>query len=209
MGGVSGPGSGRSRGVLVWIGLGIGLVAVVLWAVPARRPAEEGGRPRDHEGAVDAFEKAGVTELKKGARGAAFRLATLQGEGGASLDDFASNLVILNFWATWCEPCADEMPTLEALWRRYRARGLVVLGVSVDRRAPRAVIEPYVKYHRLTFPILLDPDMRAAEAWRVTGLPTTFIIKPGGAVAALAVGAREWNSARMQALLETLLPAAR
>jgi peroxiredoxin len=195
--------------VLVWIGLGIALLAVVLWTVTARRSAEEGGLPRGHEGAVDAFEKAGVTELKKGERGPAFRLATLQGEGRASLDDFASNLVILNFWATWCEPCADEMPTLEALWRRYRARGLVVLGVSVDRRAPRAVIEPYVKYHRLTFPILLDPDMEAADAWRVTGLPTTFIIKPGGAVAALAVGAREWNSAQMQALLETLLPSAR
>jgi peroxiredoxin len=209
MGGVPGPGSGRSRGVLVWMGLGIALLAVALWALSARPPVEESSRPRDHEGAVDAFEKAGVTEFKKGERGPAFRLATLQGEGWASLDDFASNLVILNFWATWCEPCAAEMPTLEALWQRYRARGLVILGVSVDRRAHRAVVDPYIKYHRLTFPILLDPAMEAADAWRVTGLPTTFIIKPGGAVAAVAVGAREWNSAQMQTLLETLLPAAR
>jgi peroxiredoxin len=169
----------------------------------------DGGHRHEHAVALDAFERAGVTELKEGQRGPAFRLRAFPGEGETSLRDFAHDLVVLNFWATWCAPCAAEMPTLEALWQEYQARGLVVLGVSVDRGAPRALLEPYVAHHGLTFPILLDPDLQAAKAWRVTGLPATFIVKPGGEVAGMATGAREWNSAEMRALLATLLPAAR
>ena len=79
-----------------------------------------------------------------------------------------------------------------------------VLAVSVD--SDTAKVKPFVAEHRLTFPILLDPDLKTAGAWRVTGLPATFIVKPGGEVAGMAVGARDWNSAEMRALLETLLP---
>ncbi|MGH7384233.1 MAG: TlpA family protein disulfide reductase, partial [Candidatus Rokuibacteriota bacterium] len=64
----------------------------------------------------------------------------------------------------------------------------------------------YIRAHGLTFPILLDPDSRAAGAWRVTGIPATFIVRPGGEVAGMAAGAREWNSREMRALIETLLP---
>ena len=99
------------------------------------------------------------------------------------------------------------MPALEALWQAYRARGLVVIGVSVDRGAPRGLLAPYLDHQRLTFPIALDPDLAASKAWRVTSLPATFLVKPGGEVAGMAIGAREWNGAEMRALLETLLPA--
>jgi len=122
------------------------------------------------------------------------------------LSEWDGKLLLLNFWATWCTPCTVEMPTLEALWREYGGRGLVVVGVSVDRDAPRAVLEPYIRNHGLTFPILLDPDSRIARAWRVTGIPATFVVRPGGEVAGMATGAREWNSAEMRALIETLLP---
>ena len=77
---------------------------------------------------------------------------------------------------------------------------------SVDRDAPRALIEPYVRDLKITFPILLDPEMATADAWRVTGLPATFVIRPGGEVVGMAFGAREWDSAEMTALLEALLP---
>ena len=195
------------RQSLLRFGLLIAIFAAALWALPARRPGEDGGHHGDHAVALDAFEKAGVTELKEGQRGPAFRLRTFPDAGHASLDDFAHNLVVLNFWATWCTPCTAEMPTLEALWQQYRARGLVVLGVSVDRGAPRGLLDPYIRHHALTFPILHDPDMKAARAWRVTGLPATFIVKPGGEVVGMAAGAREWHSAEMRALLETLLAA--
>src|SRR5262249_25688925 len=128
------------------------------------------------------------------------------GGGDATLDPGRGKVVVLNFWATWCAPCTAEMPTLEALWRAYRNRGLVVVGVSVDRGAPATLIDPYVRNLALTFPILLDPDSKAAAAWRVVGLPSAFVVRPGGDGAGVAVGAREWNSAEMKALLESLLP---
>ena len=197
------------RQSLFRIGLVIAIFAAALWALPARRPGEDGGHHGDHPVALDAFEKAGVTELTEGQHGPAFRLRGFPGPGQASLGDFAHNLVVLNFWATWCAPCTAEMPTLEALWQRYQARGLVVLGVSVDRGAPRRLLEPYVTQHALTFPILLDSDLQTSRAWRVTSLPATFIVKPGGEVVGMAAGAREWHSAEMRALLETLLPGVR
>jgi cytochrome c biogenesis protein CcmG, thiol:disulfide interchange protein DsbE len=199
---------GSRRGLVLRAGLAVALFAGVLWTLPIREAGEDGGHHRDRGATLDAFEKAGITEFTTGQRGPAFRLRTFPGEGSASLEDFTHKLVILNFWATWCTPCTLEMPTLEMLWHDYRARGLVVLGVSVDRGAPRALLEPYIAHLRLTFPILLDPDVKTAGAWRVTGLPATFIVKPGGEVAGMAAGAREWNSAEMRAILESLLPVA-
>ena len=77
---------------------------------------------------------------------------------------------------------------------------------SVDRGAPRALLEPYVHTLKLTFPILLDPDAKTSQRWRVTAIPATFIVRPGGEVAGMVTGAREWNSREMQALVERLLP---
>ena len=199
---------GSRRDTLLRAGLAVVLVGALVWFLPARRPGEEGGH---HAGqappALDPFERAGVSELKDGQRGPRFALSTLDGRR-AALDDYANALVILNFWATWCRPCTDEMPTLEALWRQYRGRGLMVLGVSVDRGAPRALIDPYVENLALTFPILLDPDMATATAWGVSGIPATFVVGPGGEVAGVAVGPREWNGDAMRALVERLLPRA-
>jgi peroxiredoxin len=197
------------RGTLLRIGAAIVLFAAILWAFPGRRTDEEADRHRHHAAPLDVYERAGITEFTEGQRGPAFRLHALTGDGYSSLGDFERNLVVLNFWATWCEPCTAEMPTLEALWRHYRARGLVVLGVAVDRGAPRSIIEPYVRRLGVTFPVLVDPDMKTAGRWRVAGIPATFIVKPGGEVVGLATGAREWNGAEMRALLETLLPGAR
>ena len=188
------------------VGLAVALFGVVLWVLPVRRAGEDGGHHGTHPVILDAFEKAGVSEFREGQRGPAFRLRTFPGPGSVTLEDFSRNLVVVNFWATWCTPCGDEMPTLERLWQEYRTRGLVVLGVSVDRGGPRALLEPYIRHHQLTFPILLDPDIKTAGAWRVSSLPATFIIKPGGEAVGMAAGAREWNSAGMRALLETLLP---
>jgi peroxiredoxin len=205
---VSGTLAGGSRGQnLVRTALALLLLGALLWALPTRQPGEEAGHHAQHEApALDPFEKAGISEFKAGQRGPALSLVQL---GGArtSLQSFDDKLVVLNFWATWCTPCTLEMPTLEALWQDYRDRGLVVLAVSLDRGAPRALLDPYVKHLALTFPILLDPDMAAANAWRVTGLPTTFLVRPGGDVVGVAIGPREWNSGQMRSLLEPMLPA--
>jgi peroxiredoxin len=177
----------------------------LIWLLPVRRPGEDGGHHAAHEAELDLFERAGVSELSVGQRAPAIQLERFSG-GRAGLADWTGTLVVLNFWATWCTPCTLEMPTLESLWRQYRERGLVVVGISVDAGAPRNVIGPYLSNLGLTFPVLLDPDMRTAQAWRVTGLPATFIVGPQGDVVGMAIGPREWDSAEMRALLESLLP---
>ena len=194
------------RQSLIRAGLAVLLLGALFWALPIRRSGEEGGHRAHVEPPVlDPFEKAGVTELKEGQRGPTFRLPLFTG-GEASLETWKGNFVVLNFWATWCTPCTAEMPTLETLWREYRERGLVVVGVSVDRGAPRALIDSYLKGLGLTFPTLLDPQMETANAWRVAGVPATFLVRPSGEVAGMAVGAREWDSREMRALLESMLP---
>src|SRR5262249_15060450 len=169
---------------LFQLALALALLGALLWALPGRRAGDGGHHARHVTG--DAFERAGVTELTEGQRGPVFRLARWGG-GEATLDAWRDKVVVLNFWATWCTPCTVEMPTLELLWREQRERGLVVVGVSVDRGAPAALIDPYVRNLGLTFPILLDPDAKAAGAWRVTGLPSTFVIRPRGEVAGIAI----------------------
>jgi hypothetical protein len=172
--------------------LAVALLGVLIWALPVRRPDDGGGHHGAHAPVLDAFEKAGVTELREGHRTPALRLPRLDG-GVTALAEHRQHLVLVNFWA---------------LWRQYGERGLVVLGVSVDRGAPRALLEPYVARLGLSFPILLDADMSASRAWRVHGVPATFVVGPGGEAIGMAMGAREWNSAEMRALLEQHLPGA-
>jgi peroxiredoxin len=196
---------GERRAHIVRVVAAVVLVGGLVWALPVRRAGQDGGHHAAHVASLDAFERAGVTELREGHRTPPLRLPRLDG-GVTSLADHRDKLVVVNFWATWCQPCTAEMPTLEALWQEYRSRGLVVLGVSVDRGAPRPVLDPYVSRLGLTFPILLDADLKTAQAWRVTGLPATFVVRPGGHAVGIAFGAREWNSAEMRALLDSLLP---
>ena len=193
------------RQSLIRASLAVVILGGVVWVLPVRRAGEDGGHHGAATQVLDPFEKAGVVELKEGQQAPGFTLLTLDG-GRASLTDHRDKLVVLNFWATWCQPCTVEMPSLEALWQRYRDRGLIVVGVSVDRGAPKALLEPYVRNLKLTFPILLDPDSKTSDRWRVTALPATFLVRPGGEVAGMAMGAREWNSAEMRALVERLLP---
>ena len=193
------------RQSLIRASLAVVILGGVVWVLPVRRPGQDGGHHGAATQVLDPFEKAGVVELKEGQQAPGFALLTLDG-GRVSLTDHRDKLVVLNFWATWCQPCTVEMPSLEALWRRYRDRGLLVVGVCVDRGAPKALLEPYVRNLKLTFPILLDPDSKTSDRWRVTALPATFIVRPGGEVAGMAMGARQWNSDEMQALVERLLP---
>lgn len=124
--------------------------------------------------------------------------------GALRLADFKGKVVFLNFWATWCPPCKEEMPAMERLYQRYKGQGFAVLAVSVDAEgAP--VVTPFVKEHKLTFPIGLDPKMALAERYGVRALPTSFLVDRKGTLVALALGPREWNGKPAHALIESLL----
>ena len=120
-----------------------------------------------------------------------------------SLADFREHVVLLNFWATWCPPCREEMPSMERLYQRYGNRGVTIFAVSMDRNVP--AVPPFVKGFGLTFPIGLDPESAVAGMYRVRALPTTIVVDRGRQIVAGAAGARDWDSSAAHAVIETLL----
>src|SRR5262245_54222382 len=121
-----------------------------------------------------------------------------------SLSEFKGKVVFLNFWATWCKPCEEEMPSMERLHQRFQDQGLVVLGISEDAGGA-SVVAPYVKKHKLSFPVGLDPRSEIAGLYGVWGLPSTFIIDRRGTRALFANGPREWDGPEARALFQSLL----
>ena len=125
-----------------------------------------------------------------------------------SLADFRGEVLVLNFWATWCAPCIREMPELEALQAAYKDKGLKVLAVSQDRGSP-LLIEQFIKELGLTeMHIFLDPKGELSSAFKLRGLPTTFLIDSNGNLVGGLDGPADWNSPDARALVEHYLPAA-
>lgn len=132
-----------------------------------------------------------------------FALPTLQGDL-VRLTDFRGNVVLLNVFATWCRPCRDEMPSLEALFQTYRSRGFVVLGVSTDTNGEK-VLPPFIKDYALTFPIVVDMDQQVSQQYGVRGIPATFLLDQHGRIAGMLSGSVNWDSEAAHALIEQLL----
>ncbi|MCF8721575.1 peroxiredoxin family protein [Nitrospina gracilis] len=132
-----------------------------------------------------------------------FTLKSLDG-GKRSLQDYRGRYLLLNFWATWCGPCKIEMPSLEALHRRFEAANLTVLGVSNDPFGER-VVEPFMKAYDLTFPVLLDPNQEISKRYGVHSLPTTFLIDPEGRILGVLAGAEDWSKPETIAYFMDLL----
>ena len=134
-----------------------------------------------------------------------FTLSTLSGTS-LSLAELRGKVVLLNFWATWCVPCRKEMPAIEALYQRYKERGLEVLAISLDK-IPAAPVEAFVKEVGVTYRIALDPSWGTARTYGVRGLPATFLIDRAGNVVLRELGERDWMEEARQQTVEELLQA--
>ncbi len=132
----------------------------------------------------------------------AFSGRTLEGETVA-LAGLRGRVVLLNFWASWCLDCRPEMPMFEQLHREFARRGLTVLGINV--REGSEAVRRYARELGLTFPLVLDSGGAIGTRYGVIGMPTTFLIGRDGRAVALAVGPREWASAKGRAIIEALL----
>jgi peroxiredoxin len=153
--------------------------------------------------AEQPFETLRLTRLGGSDPATEFSVSTPDGSPLA-LGALRGKVVLLNFWATWCEPCLEEMPAMERLERAYRERGLAVLAVSVDREGA-SVVRPFVKRHALSFLIGLDPQQTVARLYRIWALPSTIILSRKGIPLFSVQGAREWDSPAGHALFEELL----
>jgi peroxiredoxin len=122
-----------------------------------------------------------------------------------SLADYKGKVVVLNVWATWCEPCRVEMPSLEKLYGEFGPQGLSVVAVSVDDPGAESRIRDFVKEYKLSFEILHDPARTTTANYQVTGFPETFVIARDGIIRKKVVGAADWSSEANRALIRELL----
>jgi peroxiredoxin len=134
-----------------------------------------------------------------------FRLKDLSGKE-VSLSAFKGKVVFLNFWATWCVPCKVEMPSMQALYRKYKDEGLEILAVSNDLEGPE-VVRPFVEEQSLTYPIVMDERFRVNEKYLIRSIPTTILVGRDGIITHSFVGARNWETPEAEGLIQKLLNA--
>ncbi len=151
--------------------------------------------------ACSTSEPAQAGGISEGIKAHEFSLQTLDGKQ-VSLSDLIGDVVLVNFWATWCEPCRDEIPDLEAAYQAHRDEGLVVLGVNVQE-SPDAVRE-FVADMGITYPVLLDPTGRVLKEYRSAGLPMSLVIDREGVIRARHVG--YLSAGQLKADLAQVLP---
>jgi thiol-disulfide isomerase/thioredoxin len=150
-----------------------------------------------------AFADAGLPVLRQRIQAIDFS-APLSGSGGnRTLRDLSGKVIFLNFWATWCGPCRTEMPSMNALYQRFRTQGLEIL--AVDCQETEGLVTGFMDEYKLSFPAALDASGRIASLYGITAFPTTFIIDREGFIITRIVGSLNWNTPKIFAAFETLL----
>lgn len=122
-----------------------------------------------------------------------------------SLADARGRVLLLNVWATWCHPCRQEIPVLQALHERYAGRGLHLVGVSVDARGEEDTIREFATDFRMTYPLWLDPDERVQSVFFAIGVPATFLIDRAGILRWRHIGPIRANDSTLVRALERAL----
>lgn len=130
-----------------------------------------------------------------------FRLQDLDGKEVA-LSEYQGNVVMVNFWATWCPPCRAEIPEIETAYRARREDGFVVLGVSVEQA--RDHVAAFVDAVGMSYPVLLDETAQVYKTYRVPGLPMSVFVDREGVIQVLHVG--PLTAAQLDGYLAELLP---
>lgn len=158
--------------------------------------------------AVDAkgsnlFPKLDIKPMKDKRRAPNISLESLKGDR-VELKSFKGKVVFLNFWSTWCGPCKEEMPSMEALYQEFKDKDFVFLTISVDYEGLKPVKE-FIEKHRYTFPVLIDQKGETLDLFDVKGIPTTFIIDKQGLMLGKAIGPRNWKSPEVVTLLNQLI----
>ncbi len=132
-----------------------------------------------------------------------FKLTLLNGNA-ISLSSLKGQVVLLNFWATFCSPCRKEMPALQTLWKKYKQQGLVIIAISIDQSDLQHV-QQYIQNAKLTFPVGMDTNKSIRKNYEIKVLPTTYIIGRDGKFLARAIGDRNWASNTSLSYFENLL----
>lgn len=130
---------------------------------------------------------------------------TLKGIDGKNLklSELAGNVIFLNFWASWCAPCREEMPLLDALHKKYQALGFMVLGVNVEEQTDLA--RSYISRRPVDFPILLDPTNQVSKSYKVVAMPTSVLIDRNGNMRYLHHGYKAGDEQKYTKMVKKLI----
>jgi thiol-disulfide isomerase/thioredoxin len=174
----------------------------LLWAFPVHADAED----TVSSDTARAFAEAGLPLLRQKAVPPDFSLPLAAPEGLAkiqNLGDLKGKVVFLNFWATWCGPCRSEMPSMEALYRRFNDKGLEMLAVNCGENSPE--VTAFMRSNKLSFPTALDRKGEVSGLYGIQAIPTTYLIDRDGKIILRMVGSLNWNTPKIQAAFESLL----
>jgi cytochrome c biogenesis protein CcmG/thiol:disulfide interchange protein DsbE len=145
---------------------------------------------------------ASALALDPGARAPEIGMRDLDGNQ-VTIAGLRGRVVVVDFWASWCEPCADSMPVYQRLYTTYRARGLTIVGISQDQRVDNA--RQFASRHHLGFPVVFDDGHAVANRYRPPRMPTAYVIDRGGIVRHVHAGYRSGDAARLESEITALL----
>jgi peroxiredoxin len=128
----------------------------------------------------------------------------LLGGGQVTLSDLRGKVVVLNFWATWCPSCRDEMPAIERIYQAYKHLGVEVLAVNATDQDSQADVSAFIEEHNLTFPVPLDRTGAVNDRYLLQGLPSTYFIDRSGMIQSVVVGG-PMGEALIQSKIEEML----
>lgn len=169
-----------SRAAALWVALAVGVVVLAgLWFAEPVAPPIRPGQPAP-----------------------SFALPRLDA-GSLALESLRGRVVLVNFWATWCKPCLDEMPAMERLYASLSPRGFELLAVSVD--AGPDEVRAFRDQLSLSFPILLDPEKRVSSAYQSYRYPESYLIDAAGRIVSRYIGPRDWDAPIYRERIEQLL----
>ncbi len=173
----------RRRRVWSVLGLGVGVVllALAVWAMWGT--GQGTAAPAPDSGAQLAQSQS--SRVREGEPAPGFALDLLD-ESTLDLADLRGEVVVLNFWATWCPPCEDELPDFQSVWEDYRQRNVVFVGLTIQE--DMAEVEEMLARLGVTYPVGLDAQQQIALEYGITGVPETFVIDPQGDVASVHIG---------------------
>jgi len=141
-----------------------------------------------------------------GSRAPEFRAVNLRSGRPASLADYRGKVVLLNVWATWCQPCRIEMPSMERLHRKLAGNDFAVVAVSVDE-ADSAAVSQFTRELGLSFDILHDRAGAIQRLYQTTGVPESFVIERDGIIVKKVIGPAEWDGPANETLIRKLIDA--